>query len=86
MNKIQSPAVFSGKIALKKALEMKSFMHEKVLSAQVQSQVNEQIRQQKKEEQIKTKEAKTQDERKIAQKVAKETKEKATNDLAQLLK
>lgn len=85
MEKIMSPAVFSAKQGIKKALTMKSFMNEKIAAGQIQSQLNAQLRQQRLEDDIKKAEQKISDERKIAQKVAKENKEKTTNDLAGLL-
>lgn len=86
MEKLQAPAVHSAKIALKEAIKMKSFMHEKVAAGQIQAQINQQLRQQKAEEAAKAKEDKIKDERKITEKVFKDNKEKATDSLIGLLK
>lgn len=84
--KIQSPAVFSAREATKKALEMKSFMEEKMAGGQLQAQKNAESRKIKLEEQKKQRDEKTSKEEKASKKVAKENKEKATSDLANLLK
>lgn len=85
MNKIQSPAVFSGKEAVRKALSMKSFMNEKILSGQVQSKLNEELRQQKLEKEVKMKEERKKEDLRIAEKVAKDKKEQETLELTKLL-
>ncbi len=83
---IQAPAVHSAREATKRALEMKSFMQEKILAGQAQAQMNKEKREMKMEEDKKLREEKMAKEQKIAQKVAKEKKEKETNELASLLK
>ena len=74
------------KSAIKHALKLKSFMHEKIAATQLQSRKVSLLRQQKVEEQSKMKEEKTAKEQKTAQKVSKDNKEKATSSLAGLLK
>ena len=85
MEKTNAPAVFSAREALKKALSMKSFMHEKILAGQYQSKINEELRQQKLEQDRQMKEDMANQERKIAEKVAKDNKEKQTSELTKLL-
>ena len=83
--KILAPAVHSAKIATKKALEMKSFMNEKIAGGQIQFQNNQILRQQREEQRLKLQEEKKNEERKIATKIAKEQKEKETSKLTDLL-
>jgi hypothetical protein len=83
---LTAPAVHSAKIATKHALKLKSFMHEKIAAGQLQAQNNAILRQQKLENDKKLKDEKETKEQKIAQKVAKDNKEKTTNSLATLLK
>lgn len=85
MNKIQAPAVFSAKQATRKALEMKSFMNEKIASGQIQSKINSEMRAKMAEEQAKMREERMSREQKLAQRTAKENKEKATSSIADLL-
>lgn len=85
MEKIIAPAVHSSKLATKRALELKSFMDERIAASQLQVQINRENRMKKEEEQAKLQEQKSNEERKIAQRKAKEEKEKATNDIASLL-
>ena len=84
-NKIIAPAVFSAKQGIKKALEVKSFMNEKIAAGQIQSQMNTIRRQQQIEDDAKKAEQKNNNERKIAQKQAKENKEKSESDIISLL-
>jgi len=84
-NKLQAPAVFSAKLAVKKALEMKSFYEEKMAGAQLQGQKNDMLRQQRLEEDKQSKADKISREEKVATKVAKDNKDKATSGLAGLL-
>lgn len=85
-NKTIAPAVWSAKQATKKALEMKSFMNERIAASQLQIQINRENRIKKAEEEAKIQEQKTNEERKIAQHRAKEDKEKNTDKLVKSIK
>jgi hypothetical protein len=85
MANIQAPAVFSAKAATRKALEMKSFMNEKIAAGQIQSKINADMRAKMAEEQAKMREERMSREQKLAQRTAKENKEKATSSIADLL-
>ena len=73
--------VFTAKAALEEVNKIKKFLEEKVIGQQMQSIKNQELSRIKSEEQEKMKETKLKDERKLADKRAKEEKEKQTDDL-----
>jgi hypothetical protein len=84
--KLQSPAVHSARLATKKALEIKSFMEEKIAAGHLQAQQNRMNLVEKQEAKEKDKKERNATEQKLAQKVAKDKKEQTTSGLAGLLK
>ena len=84
-NKTMAPAVFSAKAATKKALEIKSFMEERIAGGQLQAQRVAELRQQKAEEQKQLHKERMAKEEKTMKQMEKEKKDKETESLIGIL-